>query len=126
MSLYTLYCERCQRQTTHDEGAFEGAPEGAVKEHPRFGKMVYCRDCEAGRSRADVPEDGMDVTVTAKLQVSVPVEVDPSEIEDDESIYEYVARLVRDEHLEAVREELSKEDVESAYVEREEGVWPNP
>lgn len=126
MTIYTLYCDRCERDTTHKETTFESPVDIAVKEHPRNGTEVYCRDCNRGQSRADVPEGGVKGSATAKLEVSIPIEVDPDEMREGESIYEYVARLVREDGIEDVREALSAEDVESAYLEGQEGVWPNP
>lgn len=125
MSLYTLYCERCQRRTTHDE-VWDHESHPLSIEHPRYDTEVLCRDCEHGRSKADVPAEGMDVDVTAKLKVTIPAHIDPDAIRDDESIYEYAERLVRENRVESLREVLSVEDVESAYIEREEGTWPNP
>lgn len=125
MSLYTLYCERCQRRTTHDEVLGRKAEQEHVKEHPRYDTKVLCRDCKHGRSRADVPEEGLDVTLTAKLKVrGIDAHLDPDEIQEEESVYEYAQRIIKERHMDDVTELLAEEMVESGFIEREEGVWP--
>lgn len=127
MSLYTLYCERCDKRTTHEE-VWDHQSHPLSVEHDRYDDLeVVCRDCNAGRSKADIPDDGLDATATVKLKIrDFPVHIDPSEIEEDEDIYEYVERLVREEHMEDLVENVTEQTVEAAILEREDGVWPRP
>lgn len=95
MSLYSLYCDRCDRRTTHEESrGHDDHPDHLVKEHPRYDTVVVCRDCLGGRGKSNLPEDGAELWVTANVQQGLALTVHPEEIPDGTDLYEHLEDLL--------------------------------
>lgn len=105
MSLYTMTCERCDKLTTHESAREpDESDESLAVEHPHFDKWVLCRECEAGRSKADLPEDGANFWVRAQVETGLPITVYPEMIPDGTSLEEYLEAELKERRGELARE----------------------
>lgn len=97
MSIYTRYCDRCDKHTTHDEDRGHKNYE-YTKKDPAFEesrRTLACRACNRYRSKENLPDDeGTIVPVTATVEVPLPITVHPDSIEDGQSLNEYVEQSV--------------------------------
>lgn len=106
MSLYALDCDRCDKKTTHEEVSHfdDDVPEEAKKQHPRYDTEVYCRDCAAGRSKGDIPEDGAEIWFETAVTQSLTATIHPEDIDEGDSLLEHLDKLAKERREEVVRE----------------------
>lgn len=103
MTLYSMTCERCDEMTTHRQSGAGPDVEHAVK-HPRFDCWVLCDECNAGRSKADLPEEGADFWVKAQVETGLPIRVHPDMIPDGTSLSEHIETQLKERRGELARE----------------------
>lgn len=108
MSLVTMECDRCGGQTTHKSLVGSADDYTTVRESPYDGskKLYYCRACERGKSKGDLPEDGLDANVGVTVSTDVDLLLDPDDIEDDETLQEYVERRIKNDEVDRIAETL--------------------
>lgn len=102
MTLYSIVCERCDERTTHRQVHNGSDIEHSIK-HPTYGCWVLCDECKAGRSKADLPEEGATFSVKAQIKERLSITVDPEMIPDGMSLNEYVEKQLKDNRGELSR-----------------------
>lgn len=131
MGFYSLNCERCDKRTTHEKLLSEPDDPDDTNAIKHNGRWVLCRECDAGRSKAELPDEVVEFWVTANVEAGMSIQVHPEFIPDGVSLEEYIEQQLverRNELSREIADGIQKRQVEmSGLPESEElsGFPPN-